>query len=62
VASDSEPGVRVSATLLHFGKGLPPAGGRVRAAPYLLAHSIPRRTISRASGTSKSLAWWPSEQ
>jgi len=30
--------------------------------PYLVAHTIPRRTIARASGTSKSLAWWPSEQ
>ncbi len=27
-----------------------------------LAHSIPRRCISSASGTSKSAATWPSEE
>ena len=29
---------------------------------YRVAHTMPRRTISRASGTSKSLSTCPSEQ
>ena len=40
---------------------LPPSASRLPPHPRA-AQSIPRRTSSRASGTSKSAATWPSEQ